>query len=106
VNFGVLDEGPLDRDAVEAVQYIDNGGVEVGLEQPVLGRSFDPEPVLGQAADRVFGGVLGDDQVDVVGVLRRAVHPQGVATGECERHRGGLERRCGAFERRPQAIVR
>jgi hypothetical protein len=31
-------------------------------------------------------------QVHVVGALRRAVHPQGVATGESERHAVGLER--------------
>ena len=54
------------------------------LEQPVLGRPFDVEARVAQDRRGSVGIGFRHDQVDVMGRLGRAVHPQRVASGQRE----------------------
>ena len=59
-----------DHAPLQSVQDVDHGVVEVGLEQPVLRRSFDPQPGRGEGAGRRLDVLLGDHEIHVVERLR------------------------------------
>ncbi len=89
------------RHAHQSVQHIDQHPLVPGLEEPVLRWSLDLEPGGGQGLGGLFHDVLGDDHIDVVVTLRPPEDPQGIATGERERHVRRLEGGRGRAQRLP-----
>ena len=68
------------------------GGVlAVGLEEPVLGRSLDPQPGARQAVSGLLDIGLSHHKIDVVTGFRPAVYPKGIATPQCEEDTVGLQ---------------
>lgn len=81
------------------VQDIDDRLAEVGLEQPVLRRTFDSESGFAEGGGRRRHVRLGHHDVDVMGRFGGAVCPQCVAARERERGAVLFERRHRAAQR-------
>ena len=83
-----------DGNASEPMQHIDQRGflgrlrrallVAVGLEEPILGRSLDPQPGGRQAVRGHLDIGLSHDKIDIVARLRPAGYPEGIATAQRE----------------------
>ena len=81
------------------MQHIDQCGLgrglgrvfAVGLEQPVLGRSLDPQPGGHQAVSGLLDIGLSNYKIDIVAGLRATVDPEGIATPQCEEDAVGLQ---------------
>ena len=58
--------------------------VAVGLEEPIFGRSLDPQPSGRQAVRGHLDIGLRHDQIDIVAGLGPAGHPERVATTQRE----------------------
>jgi hypothetical protein len=75
--------------ATEPMEYVDQRGllgifggaaiVEVGLEQPVLRRSINPQPGGSQAVGGQLNVGLSHDKIDIVARFRAAVDPKGIS---------------------------
>ena len=84
-----LEQPSGDGNATEPMQYVDQRGllgslggaaiVEIGLEQPVLGRSINPQPGGSQAVGSQLDVGLSHDKIDIVARLRPAVDPKGIS---------------------------
>ena len=65
--------------------------VEVGLEQPVLRRSINPQPGGSQAVGGQFNVGLSHDKIDIVARLRATVYPKGISPTQRKGDAVGLE---------------
>ena len=82
-----LEQPSGDWSATEPMEYVDQRGllgifagaavVEVGLEQPVLRRSINPQPGGSQAVGGQLNVGLSHDKIDIVARLRRHRGPKG-----------------------------
>jgi hypothetical protein len=83
-----------DGNASEPVQHIDQGRflgslrraifVAIGLEEPIFGRSVDPQPGARQAVRGHLDISLRHNKIDIVAGLRPAGYPEGIATAQRE----------------------
>ena len=89
----------FDWNACQAMQHVDQRGLgrrlgavlAVGLEQPILRRSLDPQPGGRQTVSGLLDIGLSHHKIDIVTGLRPAVYPEGIATPQCEENAVGLQ---------------
>ena len=96
-----LEQPSGDWSAAEPMEYVDQRGllgifggaaiVEVGLEQPVLRRSINPQPGGSQAVGSQLNVGLSHDKIDIVARLRATVYPKGISPAQRKGDAVGLE---------------
>ena len=90
-----------DWNASQTMQHIDQRGllgslrrilrVAVGLEDPIFGRSLDPQPGGRQAVRGHLDIGFSHDKIDIVAGLGPAGYPEGIATAQREGNAVGFQ---------------
>ena len=98
-----VQQGLRDRDAREPMQHIDQRWLlpgfckvvlEIGLEEPVFGRTLNPKSGSRHAVRGHLDIGFSDHKIDIVTWLGAAMDPEGITSSERKRDAIGLQGRC------------